>query len=68
MNDKHIGPHCAGSCEGAAYQIEIRKLNAENEALREALAEMLDLHSSQHNSPTHAAARAVLRGSLRVGE
>ena len=37
MNDKHFGPHCAGSCEGAAYQIEIRKLRAENEALREVL-------------------------------
>ena len=40
MNDKHIGPHCAGSCEGAAYQIEIRKLRAENEALHRALSEL----------------------------
>ena len=40
MNDKHIGPHCAGSCEGAAYQIEMRKLRAENEALHMALSEL----------------------------
>ena len=33
MNDKHQGPHCAGSCEGAAYQIEIRKLRHDIERL-----------------------------------
>ncbi|WP_019558530.1 hypothetical protein [Thioalkalivibrio sp. ALE12] len=38
MNDKHHGPHCAGSCEGAAYQIEIERLRAENKALRKQLA------------------------------
>ena len=36
MNDKHQGPHCAGSCEGAAYQIEIRRLKAENDDLDDA--------------------------------
>ena len=69
---EHTGPHCAGSCEGAAYQIEIQKLRhdierleaerddheqartaleemvgqlqAENEALREALGVLLKLH------------------------
>ena len=40
-NGEHHGPHCAGSCEGAAYQIEIRKLRSENEALREALEMLL---------------------------
>ena len=33
MNDKHQGPHCAGSCEGAAYQIEIQKLRHDIERL-----------------------------------
>ena len=33
MNDTHIGPHCAGSCEGAAYQIEIQKLRHDIERL-----------------------------------
>lgn len=41
MNDKHQGPHCAGSCEGAAYQIEIRRLKAEKEALRDSLEMLL---------------------------
>ena len=36
MNDKHIGPHCAGSCEGAAYQIELQKLRAERDDLDDA--------------------------------
>jgi len=26
MNEKHKGPHCDGLCEGAAYQIEIKRL------------------------------------------
>ena len=30
---EHTGPHCAGSCEGAAYQIEIQKLRHDIERL-----------------------------------
>ena len=44
MNDKHQGPHCAGQCEGAAYQIEIRRLEAErddHEQARTALEEVV---------------------------
>ena len=33
MNDKHIGPHCAGQCEEAADQIEIQKLRHDIERL-----------------------------------
>ncbi len=40
MNDKHKGPHCAGSCEGAAYLIKIRNLEAENVRIRAALKEI----------------------------
>ncbi len=39
MNDKHKGPHCAGSCEGAAYLIKIRGLEAENAKLKERVLE-----------------------------
>ncbi|WP_018865083.1 hypothetical protein [Thioalkalivibrio sp. ARh3] len=35
MDEKHKGPHCAGYCEGAAYQIEIERLRTENERLRQ---------------------------------
>ena len=55
MNDKHQGPHCAGSCEGAAYQIEIRRLKAENEALRKALREVMDrdMRNTCQHEDTH---------------
>ena len=32
---------CAGSCEGNAYQIEIRRLTAERDAIAEALGGMI---------------------------
>lgn len=41
---EHTGPHCAGSCEGAAYQIKIRELRAErddHEQARTALEEVV---------------------------
>ncbi len=41
MNDKHKGPHCAGSCEGAAYLIKIRGLEAENAKLEARVKELL---------------------------
>ncbi len=40
MNDKHKGPHCAGSCEGAAYLIKIRGLEAENAKLEAQVKEL----------------------------
>ncbi len=43
MNDKHKGPHCAGSCEGAAYLITIRNIEAENARLRAALEEIREV-------------------------
>ena len=68
MNDKHQGPHCAGSCEGAAYQIEIRKLRAENEALREALDQLRVGALDNHTVPTDIVADAEYALAKAYGE
>ena len=47
MNDKHQGPHCAGSCEGAAYQIEIRKLRAQLDEYQRDLTDEIGVDRSQ---------------------
>ena len=69
MNDKHQGPHCAGSCEGAAYQIEIRKLRAENEALRDALKDLLAITETDVDEPDECSwARQVLDANNKEGK
>ena len=69
MNDKHFGPHCAGSCEGAAYQIEIRKLRAENEALRGALKDLLAITETDVDEPDECAwARQALASHGKEGK
>ena len=63
MNDKHIGPHCAGSCEGAAYQIKIRGLRAErddHEQARTALEEVVGQMRAE-NEALHRALSELYR-------
>ena len=67
MNDKHQGPHCAGLCEGAAYQIEIRKLRAENEALWGALVSLQAWVTDEGFEDTHEGVAEICgqaRGAL----
>ena len=62
MNDKHQGPHCAGSCEGAAYNIEIQRKRTElTEALKRTASSELDAEMLRaENDDLREAAREVL--------
>lgn len=46
-NPKHFGPHCAGYCEGASYNITIRQLKNKIAQLKSKIAELEDIVKEQ---------------------